>query len=676
MWGLATGDQRGRPRARRLRAAAVAGARAGQLRAAPGDAARRACLAAAAALCPLAAALLAPLAVSARQGVASLPPPLAARGLDVLPFPGTPDAAPGAKIDFPAIARGAIVSVRVDGSRSGPHRGRLGAMPGGGTAFAPARPFAPGERVTVSALLADDAAAAASGSPGRRRLRFSFRIERPAPLAPSTLKAKGAARAQAIEQGLIAPHAATGAGSPSPTQSFISAPKLRPPIVEMMERDPDTAAGEIFLDAQNSAQAGPYILNAQGQLLWFEPLPAHQSALDVRVQYYAGRPVLTYYQGPIILPGFGRGVGVLLNEHYQRIHTITAGDGYYHNGIDLHELTLVPGGKAFVTVYAPVRADLSSVGGPRDGVVLDSIIQEIRISDNSVLWEWSALGHVPLSDSYAPPPRGGAPYDFFHINSIQLLPDGELIVSARHTWTVYSINMRTGAISWELGGKRSSFSMGPGTSFEWQHDAELHNDNLLTLFDDGAGLGREESQSRALEIRLTPGRATLVRAYEHIPPVLASSQGNVQLLWNHNLFVGWGAAPSFSEYTQSGEQLFRAWFRYPVASYRAYRFDNWIGAPLTRPSIAARPAGGGSTRVYASWNGATQVAAWRVLTGPSRTAMQSQPVAQAPWSGFETTITVKPALAYVEVQALDSAGRVLGTSAAVPSSGGCAGPYC
>ena len=94
---------------------------------------------------------------------------------------------------------------------------------------------------------------------------------------------------------------------------------------------------------------------------------------------------------------------------------------------------------------------------------------------------------------------GKAPYDFFHVNSIQLLPNGNLLVSARHTWTVYEINKKAGAIVWGLGGKRSSFGFGPGANFEWQHDAHLQPDGTLTLFDNGAGPGRQhERQSRAL----------------------------------------------------------------------------------------------------------------------------------------------------------------------------------
>jgi hypothetical protein len=435
----------------------------------------------------------------------------------------------------------------------------------------------------------------------------------------------------------------------------------------MVGKDTDTAAGDIFLDARHSGYNGPYILSPDGGLLWFDQLVGGEIAGNVRVQHYAHHPVLTYFLGRP-----GGGVGVLLNEHYQPIHTVTAGDGYQPQWITLHEFQLTPEGTALVEVHANVRANLTSIGGPRNGVVADSIIQEIDIATNRVVWEWSALRHLPLRDSYATY-QHGVPFDAFHFNSIQQIPGGNLLISSRHMSAVFLINKKNGKVEWELGGKHSSFKTGPGAQFEWQHDAQLHGHGLLTVFDNGAGLAQSESESRALEIALHGRSARLVRAYTHLPPILAWAEGSVQLLPGGNVFVGWGMAPEFSEYTRAGRQIFTAGFGSPVTSYRAYR-DRWTGEPLWPPSIDVRPARGGEITVYASWNGATHVARWRVLAGASKTALR--PVAEAPRSGFETRIGVPTKRPYVEVQALAASGRLLATSKVVPSTGGCGGPEC
>jgi len=147
-------------------------------------------------------------------------------------------------------------------------------------------------------------------------------------------------------------------------------------------------------------------------------------------------------------------------------------------------------------VHVAERANLTSAGGPPDGVVGNSIIQEIDIATNKVVWEWSALAHIPLRDSYATYHPGTA-YDAYHLNSIQQIPGGNLLVSFRHLWAVLSINKKTGKINWELGGKHSSFSIGPGAHFYWQHDARLRPHGMVSLFDNGSD-PPEEKASRGL----------------------------------------------------------------------------------------------------------------------------------------------------------------------------------
>src|SRR5206468_2267107 len=98
------------------------------------------------------------------------------------------------------------------------------------------------------------------------------------------------------------------------------------------------------------------------------------------------------------------------------------------------------------------------------------------------------------------------------------LPGGNLLISARNTSAVYKISRRTGALLWILGGKTSSFAMGPGTGFEWQHDARLHSGGVLTLFDD-AGSPWEEPQSSALALRVDESarRVSRVWRFDHSP---------------------------------------------------------------------------------------------------------------------------------------------------------------
>lgn len=576
-----------------------------------------------------------------------------AAGLHVIPFPGTPDASPQSPIIFSSLTRSELTSVRVVGSESGTHTGRIVALPAGaGVAFAPAQRFTPGESVHVRARLNSGAAGTASGDPGATELNFSFQIGVAAGggLSPTQSLPSSPAAAHPDDSG----ESLISGSLPPNTRSFVSEPELHPPVVAMSS-DPDTTSGDIFLAPSYSYQTGPMILNSRGNLLWFRPDGSIWTA-NLEVQRYEGHPVLTWWEHP---PHNVR-QDVIMDSSYRTIAVFKDVDGY---APDIHEFQITPQNTAIIDAVDPVKADLSSVSGPSNGTVDDDVILEVNISTGQVLWEWHVLGHVPLTASYLTPYRS-YPFDYFHLNSIQQLPDGDLLVSSRNTWAVYLISKQTGQIIWTLGGKSSSFTMDSGTNFEWQHDAHLMGDRL-TLLDDAWGAPRgaaEESQSSAkvMDVDTANMTVSLVHAYHHSPPLLTGSMGSVQSLPNGNIFVGWGAEPDFSEYTPGGQQIFNGTLALGVESYRAYRFS-WTGQPLTPPSLAAAPRSGGGLVVYASWNGATQVAAWRVLGGSSKVAL-TQVLANAPWRGFETAIKVSGKPRYVEVQALSPKGKVLGTS--------------
>ena len=573
----------------------------------------------------------------------------AAPSLHVIPFPDTPDASPVSHIIFSSLHPSDLKTVLVNGSQSGAHQGRLVSLPDqAGTAFIPSQPFTDGEQVSVTAALGSAAAGTASGDPGSTVLHFSFTIAVPA----SAGAANGPTAALAVGGWLAAP-----SRSSPPTQHFHSAPGLHPPLITATS-NPDRASGDIFLTPTHNQVDGPLILDSQGRLVWFDQIGY---VANLELQRYRGQPVLTWSQSTPSVNGTTVPKEVIMDRSYRVVKNLHAGDGYR---VDLHDFQLTPQGTAFIDAYVPVRANLQSAGGSANGSVMDSVIQELDVRTGQLLWEWHVLGHVPLSASYAKPIRGLTD-DYFHLNAIQPLPNGNLLISARNTWAVYEIDKATGRVIWSLGGKSSSFRMGPGTNFEWQHDARLSGD-VLTLFDDAA-LPQEEQQSSAKVLRLDTATmtASLIARYRHTPPLLSPVTGSAQLLPNHDMFVGWGHQPDFSEYSPSGKQIFNATFPLGEASYRALRFP-WHARPRTRPSLAVSRQANGTTTVWASWNGATQVASWRVLGGPRPGSLK--PVATVARNGFETRMTIPGHPGLVAVQALNARGKVLGTSRAQPTS--------
>jgi hypothetical protein len=218
---------------------------------------------------------------------------------------------------------------------------------------------------------------------------------------------------------------------------------------------------------------------------------------------------------------------------------------------------------------------------------------------------------------------------------------------------------------WRIGGRHSSFRMGAGTGTAWQHDARWQPDHTITIFDDGS-TPPEHSQSRAIRERIDWRDRTveLVSRFVHTPALLSGSQGNDEVLPDGDSFVGWGEEPFISEFSPSGQVLFSARLPPTGQSYRAYRFA-WSAQPGAPPAIAVKATGATTQTVYASWNGATGVSAWRVLGGTSASALS--PLATVPRQGFETAIPITSPGSWFAAQALGPDGQVLATSPAAQS---------
>jgi hypothetical protein len=445
---------------------------------------------------------------------------------------------------------------------------------------------------------------------------------------------------------------------PSVVRSFRSRPELSPPAIEITAQAHDTAPGYIFVAAKKGAgQDGPMIVDDRGQLVWFSK---NRYATDFRVQTYQGEQVLTWWEGKVVA-GHGVGEYVIFDSSYREINRVRAGNGYQG---DLHEFFITPEDTALLTAYVPTQTDLSPIGGPEDGAVWDGIAQELDLETGEVLFEWRSLDHVGVEETYREPPQDpGTPLDYFHINSIDIDFDGNFLISAKGTSAVYKVERQSGEILWRLGGKESDFQMGPGTRFAYQHDARRQRDGTITIFDNGASPKvHEQSRGIVVELDMDEMSATLVREFTHPNKLLSTSQGNVQVLPNANLLVGWGSAPFFSEYSREGELLFDAQLLGDGQSYRAFRFP-WSGQPGDNPDVAVEQGSDDQVTLYVSWNGATEVKSWQVLAGS--TPNHLKPVGSAPRRGFETTVAVRTAEPYFAVQAKSASGRVLGTTKAV-----------
>lgn len=441
-----------------------------------------------------------------------------------------------------------------------------------------------------------------------------------------------------------------------------------PAPVNVLDRSSRLAPGDIFITPTATSGSGyangPEILDNEGQPIWFLPLAQGQAASDFRVQSYEGQPVLTWWEGtPLSLAGPGPGTDYIANRNYQVIATVNAGNGQSANG---HEFQLTPWGTALITIYKQQTANLTSVGGAASAQVLAGVVQEIDVKTGKVLFEWDSADHVPFSDSHQPLPASPSePWDYFHINAVKVDPDGNILISARHTWTIYKVNLHTGKTIWELGGRQSSFKLGLGVQFAWQHDPEVLSENgageTLRIFDNESNGTPVLPATRIITVHIDyrSDTATLISAFQHPEGLSAASQGNAQTLANGDIFVGWGQLGRYSELDSNGNLLYDVTLANGYDTYRAYRFP-WNGQPTSGPSAIAQAQASGGASVQAVWNGATGVAHWQVLGGASQSSLH--PLASTHWNGLDTTIPVSAQTPYVQVVAYDHDWHRLGVS--------------
>jgi Arylsulfotransferase (ASST) len=372
----------------------------------------------------------------------------------------------------------------------------------------------------------------------------------------------------------------------------------------------------------------------------------------------------------------------LLDNTYNIIATVTLSGIFneltpgvtFPSNIDLHEINITPQGTVLVTANNVTTTDLTSVGGPKVGWIVDSLFYEIDIATNKVLFRWSSLDHVdaiPLSSSvYHLGSEGftgvnqSLAWGYAHINSVAKLGDG-YVVSFRYLCAGIALSKK-GDVLWTLQGiSGGDFKLGTDTNFCFQHDIRpitLTSETLTLSMHDNANapinVNTSTTPTSGLELSIdftTKTVSKIFRYFNPAEPIFATSQGNFQhILSSSNIFMGHGIIPVFQEFTQAGAIAMTAQFAalQPTGAGLSYRAFNqpWVGCPSTPPAIYA-DVENGTTTVYASWNGATEYRTWTVLAGNTISSLSV--AAKVARAGFETKIALKGSPSVVQVEAVN-----------------------
>ncbi len=244
---------------------------------------------------------------------------------------------------------------------------------------------------------------------------------------------------------------------------------------------------------------------------------------------------------------------------------------------DHHDIAQLPNGDVVLATYVPrqhVDLRILGAGYTNDELVYDSHLEEIR-PDGTVAWTWKSEDHIPFSATTYPqrfPGIAGVGVDLIHINSVHVAPDGDLIVSGRHTDAVYKIRRNAaGDVIWRIGGNQSDYTFlnDPLGGFARQHDVQLLANGDLRMFDNRTGLG----QPRAAEYALDPVKRTATLIWSATDPAVTSSGGvgSVRSIGDGDRVVAWGgsSAPAFTEFGPDTSVLQAT----AMGGHYAYRVD-------------------------------------------------------------------------------------------------------
>ena len=450
---------------------------------------------------------------------------------------------------------------------------------------------------------------------------------------------------------------------------FHTRPDLNPPKIDIdvgsqqpeVDNDLETFLAPKGQTADDGESwVGGLILDPDGEPVWIRQ--GSGQMWDLRVQKYRNEPVLTWWEGMAETPETA-GEVVMLDDSYNEIARVGMGGDLAHKTADLHETTITDDETMLLLSYIKTQTDLRSVGGPKDGWAWEGVVQEVDIASGDPVVEWRTLDDIPVDQTQSTLKDGEGteeePFDYIHLNSVSVDDDGDsLLVSARNTHAIYQLDRKSAEVNWVLGGSASDFEMGAGAAFAWQHDAVRRDDGMITLFDNHAAPRLGDSRGLRLDVDEEAQKASVDAEYPAPDDRSSGSQGNLQELDNGNVFIGWGSEPYFSEFTNDGKLLYDATFT-GGSNYRAYRFD-WQATPSAPPTATRSEPGVGITRVHMSWNGASDVAAWRILSGDSEEQLEETAVVDR--TGFETAADITPTGSRIVVEAVNEDKERIGST--------------
>ena len=337
------------------------------------------------------------------------------------------------------------------------------------------------------------------------------------------------------------------------------------------------ADGYVFLTVSTEVTGVGYyvmILDNDGTVFWYRELPEDYS-YDFKVlpNGYLHYAQFIHHH---TYTGGGDVVHIILDENFNEVEVIEAGNGYV---AEAHDFQMLPNGHALLIGYYMSELDMSQIvnGGHPAALVSGAIVQELdgNKDNRNVVFQWRTWDNYAFEDySFG---RGSTrkTVSAFHFNTVNQDFDGQIFCSG-----IRKLNRQNSEILYNLGGDDNEFTFA-GADANVSHIGghgfhRMANGNVMN-YDNGGRGGEPTSRVHEYSIDEVNKIATHVWTYTPVPDIPAWHRGNAKRLPNDNTFIGWGGAsgapiPTCTEVTPDGNVVFEVYFDDPnVESYRAFR---------------------------------------------------------------------------------------------------------
>jgi len=350
--------------------------------------------------------------------------------------------------------------------------------------------------------------------------------------------------------------------------------------------------GYIFITPAKQGGGGTIpahmILDGSGKTVYFRQMPVNIPAPGFKLHENG---FMSYFRG---------GRYLILDSTFTVIDSIACQNGI---STDSHDMEFLPNGNVLIIGEETITMDLSSyhmfrhngTAGSSTAQVNCSVIQELD-SSGSVVFEWHAKDHYPFDDVDSFYLANPNTVEWTHVNSVELAPDGNLLISIRFFNELDKIDHVTGNIIWRLRGKHNQFTIvNDSLPFYGQHDARYAPNGNITLFENGYNSTSHGCRALEYEVDETTMTATAVYKYTYDPLMYSTATGSTQHIPGIGYLVDFGNVdieyPLLAVVDSLQQLMMKIKFDNLQSSYRACYYDHLPWA-LNRPEVTCLDSAG------------------------------------------------------------------------------------